>query len=234
MSRLRVCILALCLVLWFTSSIFADTIRACVSSNGALRIVLPAEPCRNNEFALSWNADGEEGATGPAGPQGPAGAQGPAGPQGPSGASSSCEEPAPAIIGTIQFPDGATNPIYGLENGEITSVPAAGGGGGGAVSKAELAPITVLQMADDQTAQRFADVVSGVHIEFAEIDLFDAGEQVAVHIRLDDVVVLGLALVPGSGPNSPFISLSLDYEKISITSGVTTKCWNKRTLRSEC
>ena len=69
-----------------------EVISACLrSSTGNIRVVADAAECRNNETALSWNAQGptgpqgEQGVEGPAGPQGPKGEPGPAGPTGPEG-----------------------------------------------------------------------------------------------------------------------------------------------------
>jgi hypothetical protein len=54
-------------------------VHACLQKNsGSVRIVGPAEACRNSEVAMHW------GLVGPAGPAGSPGAPGPAGPPGPA------------------------------------------------------------------------------------------------------------------------------------------------------
>lgn len=54
-----------------------SVIYACISNQGAVRLVAVSDTCRGNEHRVSFNL---------AGPQGPPGPQGPAGPQGPNGA----------------------------------------------------------------------------------------------------------------------------------------------------
>jgi microcystin-dependent protein len=67
-----------------------NTLTACVKqANGAMRLAGSAADCKNDETAVSWNAQGPAGATGPTGPQGetgPTGLQGPTGDTGPAGA----------------------------------------------------------------------------------------------------------------------------------------------------
>jgi len=61
-----------------------QTINACVSGNGSIRLVSAAANCRRGESPISWNTIGPAG---PQGPQGIAGRDGQTGPQGPAGAS---------------------------------------------------------------------------------------------------------------------------------------------------
>lgn len=75
---------ALGLVLLSAGTVAAqDTIYACVTKEGDVRLVRATEPCRRHETRIRWSVVGPQG---PQGPQGPAGSQGPAGPQGPAGA----------------------------------------------------------------------------------------------------------------------------------------------------
>ena len=62
-----------------------DSIHACVSRWGWIRIVDSGERCSRWETSLEWNIAGPPGSPGPAGEQGPEGPQGPAGEQGPEG-----------------------------------------------------------------------------------------------------------------------------------------------------
>lgn len=68
----------------------SSTLTACVNqTNGNMRLVGSPSDCRQHEFAVTWNAEGQTGSTGPTGPtgpQGPTGATGATGPQGPTGA----------------------------------------------------------------------------------------------------------------------------------------------------
>ncbi len=50
-----------------------QTIYACATNDGKLRVVAVEGDCKTGETPLSWNTIGPAGPTGPAGPQGPAG-----------------------------------------------------------------------------------------------------------------------------------------------------------------
>lgn len=64
----------------------ADTVHACTTSQGQVRIVNAASECRTPETAMEWNKQGSQGIQGPQGPQGDIGPQGPQGDTGPQGA----------------------------------------------------------------------------------------------------------------------------------------------------
>jgi len=74
-------------LLCVTSIGFAEenTIHACVSRLGIVRIVASPNACLRYERPLSWNIAGSPGPAGPAGPMGAPGPQGLAGVQGPVG-----------------------------------------------------------------------------------------------------------------------------------------------------
>lgn len=92
--RLRIAgTFGLAFLLWRATPVAAqtnnNTIYACVSDNGDVRVVDPTERCRHHETRIHWNVVGPQGPAGAPGPQGPAGPQGPqgvAGPLGPIGA----------------------------------------------------------------------------------------------------------------------------------------------------
>jgi len=95
-SRRSLIVIGLVSILFLTAGIVyagsnGDSIHACVSRWGWIRIVDPGEGCRRWETSLEWNIAGPPGPPGPAGekgpegPQGPEGEQGPEGPQGPAG-----------------------------------------------------------------------------------------------------------------------------------------------------
>lgn len=63
----------------------ADTVHACTTSQGQLRIVNAASECRAPETAMEWNKQGPQGIQGPQGPQGDTGPQGAQGDPGDSG-----------------------------------------------------------------------------------------------------------------------------------------------------
>ncbi len=79
-------------VAYSSSGSASSTLTACVNeTNGNMRLVGSASDCRQHETAVTWNVEGQAGATGPTGPtgaqgpQGPTGATGPTGPQGAQG-----------------------------------------------------------------------------------------------------------------------------------------------------
>ena len=89
-----------------------QTINACVSGNGSIRLVSAAANCRRGESPISWNTvgpAGPAGAQGIAGRDGQPGAAGPAGPQG---------EPPPD-------PDSvaATVMVTGQKQGQFSQTP---------------------------------------------------------------------------------------------------------------
>ena len=107
----------------------SGTLTACVNdTNGNMRLVASASDCRQHESAVTWNAEGQTGATGPTGPQGPTGASGPTGPQGVQGPT------GPQGVQGPTGPQGATGPqgptgADGVSGYEIVSASAAIGPG---------------------------------------------------------------------------------------------------------
>ena len=96
----------------------ADAIRACAGNSGQLRLIAPAETCRNNETLQIWNVQGPKGetgatgATGATGPQGPPGPQGPTGPKGETGAQGAPGAPgAPGATGATGAPGPQGPPV---------------------------------------------------------------------------------------------------------------------------
>jgi hypothetical protein len=73
-----------------------NTIYACISPAGMIRIVDADEECRPGEEPLDWNKQGPEGPQGEQGPAGRQGEQGPAGPQGEPGPTGPQGEQGPA------------------------------------------------------------------------------------------------------------------------------------------
>jgi Collagen triple helix repeat (20 copies) len=110
----------------------AGVVHACVKadtpSNGQVRIIDPADTCKQNETSLEWSVSGpagpqglpgpkgDPGATGPAGPEGPQGPEGPAGakgeqgPAGPAGAQGETGPQGPAGAQGSEGPRGPEGP----------------------------------------------------------------------------------------------------------------------------
>lgn len=61
-------------------------LQACVSEQGAIRLLKAGQRCRKGQKAVSWNQEGPAGPRGPQGAAGPAGATGAAGTPGAAGA----------------------------------------------------------------------------------------------------------------------------------------------------
>jgi Collagen triple helix repeat (20 copies) len=91
-----------------------DTISACVSREGRIRLISPRElfelsnkpdssPCRRNERLVTWSIVGPQGPAGPIGPQGPRGVAGPEGPQGPQGPQGEPGPAGPGFTGTQYY-----------------------------------------------------------------------------------------------------------------------------------
>jgi hypothetical protein len=121
-----------------------DTINACASATGHLRVLQDGAACLPGETALSWSKSGKgpQGAAGPAGPAGPAGAKGDKGDKGLRGA-----EGAPGPAGP-SGPEGQTGP-EGLPGAQGPRGPAGGSGGGSALEYHPSSAAFTTSMADD-------------------------------------------------------------------------------------
>ena len=92
-STILICsVLVVVAVLFVGTNVFAavtgNTITACISKDGEMKISQDGTTCAKGQTLLSWNIQGpkgEQGATGGTGPQGPQGDTGATGPHGPSG-----------------------------------------------------------------------------------------------------------------------------------------------------
>lgn len=94
-----------------TSVDSSTTYYACVQlSTGGVRMVPTGNSCKSNEYPITWNQVGPQGAVGPAGPVGPQGEVGPAGPVGPVGAQGEIGPMGPAGPVGAQGEVGPTGP----------------------------------------------------------------------------------------------------------------------------
>ena len=208
MKRTAILSVLILLSLSCLASAQADTINGCVASNGNLRILLPGDTCRNNEFAISWNS---------------AGAQGPAGPQGPAG--NACSQPV--LIGMMQIVDGSiTGPqtaIYGASGGVVDNSGVGGGGGGGS-GKAIFSPFGVQKALDATSPDLIKDTASGNHLTKVTITVNATPTSPLATIELDDISVSGYSVVPTCGVMLE--SVQFDFRKIRITVNGVTACWD--------
>lgn len=74
-----------------------NVIRACVGPSSLVRLIGPADTCRNNERLEVWNIQGPKGDKGDPGPPGPRGPEGPQGLQGLAGAQGPQGSPGPGL-----------------------------------------------------------------------------------------------------------------------------------------
>ena len=128
----------------------STTYYACVQlSTGGVRMVPTGNSCKSNEYPITWNQVGPQGAVGPAGPVGPQGEVGPAGPVGPVGAQGEIGPMGPAGPVGAQGEVGPAGPV-GPVGPQGVAGPAGPAGPAG-VSGVEL--VTVQQIKsifDDQ------------------------------------------------------------------------------------
>ena len=101
--------------------------HGCVNdTNGNLRVILPADSCKDHEVAIEWNQTGPQGSQGIPGPKGDKGDPGPTGPQGPPAASG--REVVFSAISLPALPDNA--PVHGQGNSVACPAGKVATGGG--------------------------------------------------------------------------------------------------------
>jgi len=166
----------------------ADVIHACVGTNGSLRIVLPGEPCKANEFALSWNSTGPQGAKGDPGDPGLQGLPGPAGPQGIAGPAGTDAPPCPppSVIGTLSIEGGPAVDITEAQSSVETTIDTSGGGSTG---KTTLSPFVIMKKIDSSSEVLFRDAASAKNLSNVTIVINATATSPAEHFILSDAVV---------------------------------------------
>jgi hypothetical protein len=199
----------------FAIPVVADTINGCVEKSGGLRVVLAGQPCKNSEFAISWNSVGPQGLPGVNGTNG---AKGDTGAQGPPG--DACSKPV--LIGMIQIESGPMIPIYQVKGGvEVTT---ASGGGGAGTGKAVVSPFEVLKTIDANSPDLFKDCVTGVHLLKVTITINATTTSPSKVFELEDVVISSYNLSPSC--ETLLEDLRFDFTKIRITVGGSTSCFD--------
>lgn len=197
----------------------ADTIHGCVEKNGTLRVVLAGEPCKNSEFAISWNSVGPQGLPGVNGTNG---AKGDTGPQGPAG--DACSKPA--VIGTIQIESGPIIPIYQVKGGVEVTFASSGSGGVG-TGKAVFSPFGVLKAIDANSPVLFKDCVTGTHLLKVTITINATTTSPAEVFELQDVLISSYNLSPSC--QTMLEDVKFDAARIQITVGGSTSCFDFKT-----
>jgi type VI secretion system secreted protein Hcp len=202
---------------WAASSA-AQTINACVGSDGKVRVVALVGDCKNGETALSWNS---EGPAGPAGPPGATGAPGPAGPPGAAAANPDATTATMDVVGA-QHGEFSSTPIdVTAISHEIVSPrdPATGLPTG----KRQHKPITITKEMDKTSPLLLQALFDNENLTSVLIALLRDGQQVAT-IKLTN------ASVASYDEHGQTESLSFTYQKITWTwtdGGVTAQDdWN--------
>ncbi len=186
-----------------------QTINACVSGNGDIRLVSAAANCRHNESPISWNTVGPAG---PQGAQGVAGRDGQTGPQGPAGASG-VNPPDPdhvsagtmAVVAQVQGSFSAN--VLGVSH-EIVSPrdPASGLATGKRMHK----PITITAAFDASTPRLIQALVNNENLKTVTINFTPAGTKGAT-------IVLTNASVSQYDQTGETVSFQFTYQKITWT-----------------
>jgi type VI secretion system secreted protein Hcp len=188
-----------------------QTINACVSGNGEIRLVSAAANCRHNESPISWNTVGPAG---PQGAQGIAGRDGQTGPQGPAGASG-VNPPDPDNVAATVMATGAKQGVFSQTPIPVSAVshevisprdPASGLPTG----KRQHKPITITAEWGATTPLFLNALVNNETLTSVLIGLLRNGNQVAT-IKLTNASVSDYVQHGGS------VSLSFTYQKIEWT-----------------
>ncbi|HEX3805457.1 MAG TPA: type VI secretion system tube protein Hcp [Gaiellaceae bacterium] len=202
------------------SSSDSQTLNACVSNDGSLRLVASPTACRKNEHAVSWNT------TGPAGPAGPAGPQGVTGPAGPAGPQGSATSDPDALNGTLQITgqvQGSIGPIAvtGFSHEIVAPHDQSTGAGAG---KVENMPIVITKVLDKTTPALLQAEVSGENLKTVELDISQNGSTV-------ETITLTNASISDYQAHGMTESWSFDYEKIAWQFGTssTSSDWSGTT-----
>lgn len=193
----------------------AQTIEACVSPSGKLRIVGDAGSCKRKESPLSWGTQGPEGAQGATGATGATGAQGPAGPPGEgSGPPAVCTAVARV---TIERLNGVGNDgvfdAHAFSFG-LTYEPPFGGPGGGS-GNLEYQSFNVTKAIDGTTKTLFEAATEGTNFPSATIELLDGGGEPVLTYTLGDIVIVSLQ--QGSPACGTVPSENLGFEFATVT-----------------
>jgi type VI secretion system secreted protein Hcp len=196
-----------------TSASTAQTINACVSRQGLVRVVALLTSCRRDETAISWNTEGPAGPAGPQGLQGVAGPAGAAGPPGPAGGSGGAANPD-AVSGTLlvdgqqqgQFdPNGI--PVTGVSHEVQTPIDASSGQ---PLGRRVHKPLTITKELDKSTPMLIQALVTNELLRTV---------QLTVQVNGQDAYIIQLtnAIVSDDSLHGSTETVSFTYQKITWT-----------------
>lgn len=199
-----------------------QTINACVSRDGAVRIVTPSDNqgCRKDETPVSWNTVGPVGATGATGAAGATGASGATGATGPAGRDgrdgvSASNPPDPDSVAATVSVTGAKQgsfsqspiPVTGFSHEIISPRDPASGLPTG---KRQHQPIVITKQLDATTPLFLSALVTNEVLTNVTITLSEGGQQVAT-------VVLTNATLSDYTAHGTTEKWSFTYQKITWT-----------------
>jgi len=199
---------------WAASS-DTQTLNACVSKNGDLRLVALAGACEKNEHAVSWNTVGPQGPAGPAGAQG---AQGPAGKDGANGASAANPDAADGSVDIVAQKQGTIGPIT-LEAMSHEIISPRDAATGLPTGKRQHKPITITKELDKSTPLLLNALVTNENLSSVTITLNKGGNAVAT-IKLTN------ASISNYVDHGTTETWSFTYQKITwtwIDGGITAQ-----------
>jgi len=199
----------------WAASTDAQTLNACVSKNGDLRLVALAGACEKNEHAVSWNTVGPQGPAGPAGAQG---AQGPAGKDGANGAAAANPDAADGSVTITAQKQGAIGPITLLAmSHEIVSPRDAASGL--PTGKRQHKPFTITKELDKSSPLLLSALVTNENLSSVTITVNGDGKPVAT-------VKLTNASISNYVDHGTTETWSFTYQKITwtwIDGGITAQ-----------
>ena len=186
-------------------AVYGDTIHGCVGESGNLRVVVGAGGCRVSESEISWNS---------------------VGPQGPPGPSA----PAPTVIGTIQFDNGAPIDIYD-SSAEFANVVVFGGGGAG---KVEFKDLTIRKKPDANSPVLFLKCANGSIFNKVTVTVHGAQGAGDLVLELGVVFVDDVHYETAPAPVNSLEDVSLSFGKIKVSAGGAFACWNRINNTAGC
>jgi len=232
--------LAMLLAIGLRAQSAGGLILGCISPNGAVRVLVGNDTCRNAETAISWNAIGQQGPPGPTGAQGPAGAVGPAGRDG-----RDCQVSGPAppsVIGTMMVTGAPginstdTTPIFNISVGATNSATIGGGGGGAGAGKASFTDFVVTKSLDAFSPPLLSASEEGRTLNAVQIDITPANSAIASATYILNDAIVTSDLFSSAAGTGIVENVSFQYAKITtrvtINGSTFSSCFDRRENRS--
>ena len=131
----------------------------------------------------------------------------------------------PTPIGQLSIGDGPAVPIYSFSFG-ASNPTTAGASGGLGTGKVSMSDMNVMKQADALSAPLLRYVTMGVHLQRARIEIFaKTSGALPATFDLTDVAVTAYQVSGGDVMES----VSLSFDRIAMTSGGASFCWDNST-----